>query len=76
MPNKTRRDQIADWMAAYARTHGEQMPTTQEIADQLEISRTAVDQQITKLILEGRVARQDGKLWLTSATHTTSHPRA
>jgi len=49
----------------YAEKHGGNSPSLQEIADEVGISKAAVDQHIQKLIDEGRACRQDGKLWLT-----------
>ncbi len=60
-----RRDQIASFIEQYAAEHGGQSPSLQEMADALDISKSAVDLHVQKLIAEGRAVRRDGKLWLT-----------
>ncbi len=65
MKANTRRDQIAAFIERYAELHGGQSPSLQEIADAFDISKTAADQHVQKLIAEGRAVRHDGKLWLT-----------
>jgi biotin operon repressor len=67
-PNVKRRDEIAAFIEQYAAAHGGQSPSLQEIADALQISKSAVETQVNKLIQEGRAIRQDGKLWLTQPT--------
>jgi biotin operon repressor len=62
---RTRRDEIAAFIAAYSQQHGQQSPSLQDIADAFKISKTAADDHVQKLIAEGRAVRQDGKLWLT-----------
>jgi len=61
----TRRDQITLFIEQYSARHGGNSPSLQEIADEMHISKTTVDEQVKKLILEGRARREDGKLWLT-----------
>jgi len=60
-----RREEIVSFMERYAEEHGGQSPSLQEIADDVGISKAAVDQHMQKLIDEGRACRRDGKLWLT-----------
>ena len=62
---RTRRDQIAAHIEAYAVRHGGQSPTLQEIAEALGINKSAVEWNIQRLIAEERAMRLDGKLWLT-----------
>jgi predicted ArsR family transcriptional regulator len=60
-----RRDQVAAFIEQYGEKHGGQSPSLQEIADAFDISKTAADSHVQKLIAEGRAIRYDGKLWLT-----------
>lgn len=59
---RTRRDEIYEYICAYADEKNGPTPNIREISEALEVCYSTVYHHILKLVIEGRLEQRDGKL--------------